>query len=137
MGAALRVRVLAVKDDADDMVHLAHADDERADEVEAVLFAAPSRHLVLRDGVGAADFGDRAEEEVCAVRQPVDPFELVDGGDALECVVACLQDCVVWHVFREVKLGSRDLGEGGFNDLPQHFSDGRGTVKGAVEVPAA
>ena len=65
VGAAFGVRVLAVEDEADDVVHLAHADDEGADEVETELVAAALREGVLQVGVGPGDFGDRGEEEVC------------------------------------------------------------------------
>ena len=65
VGAALRVRVRAVEDEADDVVHLAHADDEGADEVEAELAAAALGEGVLEVGVGTGNFGDRGEEEVC------------------------------------------------------------------------
>ena len=65
VGAAFGVGVFAVEDEADDVVHFAHADNEGADEVEAELAAAAFGDGVLEVGVGAGDFGDGREEEVC------------------------------------------------------------------------
>lgn len=62
--AALGVRVGMVKDEADDVVQLAHADDECANEVEAEFAAAALGDGVLEVGVWAGDFGDGREEEV-------------------------------------------------------------------------
>ena len=85
-----RIRISTIKDNADDMVHLTHTDHESTDEVEAKFFATAARELILCYCVVAADFGDWAEEEMCAVGEPVDPFEFGDAGDALKRVMSCL-----------------------------------------------
>jgi hypothetical protein len=72
------------------MMHLPHTNDEGPDEIQPGFFAPPSAELVLRQAVVAADFGDGAEEEVGAVGEPVDPFQLGGAGDSLEGVVASL-----------------------------------------------
>jgi hypothetical protein len=64
VSAAFGVRVFAVEDQADDVVHFPHADDECANKVKSEFAAAAFCDGVLEIGVGPGDFGDGREEEV-------------------------------------------------------------------------
>lgn len=68
---AARLRVFPVVDETDDVVHLAHAHHEGADEVEPGFLAALAGNLVLLHGVVARDLGDGGEEEVASVGEPI------------------------------------------------------------------
>ena len=130
--------VLAIEHNADDVVHFTHADDKRPDEVQAGFFASPPAKLVLCHTIVAADFGDRTEEEVGAVGEPVDPFQLCGAGDSLEGVVPCLKDFVVGHIFGLKVPGAWNAFEEGIFDYAEEdVADGFGAIDGAVEVPAA
>jgi hypothetical protein len=50
-----------------------HAHDKCADKVGAGLFAALARYRVLCYTIISRYFGNGAEKEVCAVRQPIYP----------------------------------------------------------------
>ena len=71
VGPSATLRVMAVEHDAHDVMHLAHTDDEGADEVETGLLTAAARHLVLAARVRAGDFRNRREEQVRSVGKPV------------------------------------------------------------------
>ena len=130
--------VLAIEHNADDVVHFTHADDKRPDEVQAGFFASPPAKLVLCHTIVAADFGDRAEEEVGAVREPVDPFQLRGARNSLEGVVPCLKDFVIGHIFGLEVSSARDAFEEGIFDYAEEdVANGFGAIDGAVEVPAA
>ena len=58
VSAAFGVRVFAVEDQADDVVHFPHADDECANEVKSEFTATAFRDGVLEISVGPGDFGD-------------------------------------------------------------------------------
>lgn len=81
------VGVLAVEHDAHNVMHLAHADNKRADEVESGFLASPARDLILRHAVLTRNLSDRTEEEMRAVRQPVYPLQLRRRGNALQRLV--------------------------------------------------
>lgn len=82
-----RGRVFAVKDEADDMVHLAHADAERAEEIEAGLLAAGTGEGVLGCGVISRHLRNGREEEVGTVGEPVPVCDTsVLDGDSLGAV---------------------------------------------------
>ena len=65
------------------------------------------------------------------------PLQFCYTRDALQGVISRLQHDIVWLIFWEVELGSFDLRERSFYDLPHDISDGLGTVKSTVEIPAA
>jgi hypothetical protein len=58
VSAAFGVRVFAVKDQADDVVHFPHANDECANEVKSEFMATTFCDGVLEIGVGPGDFGN-------------------------------------------------------------------------------
>jgi hypothetical protein len=64
VSAAFGVQVFAVEDQAHNVVHFPHADDECANKVKSEFAAAAFRDGVLEIGVGPGDFGDGREEEV-------------------------------------------------------------------------
>jgi hypothetical protein len=64
VSAAFGVWVFAVEDQADNVVHFPHTDNECANKVKSEFVAAAFRNSVLEIGVGPGDFGDGREEEV-------------------------------------------------------------------------
>jgi hypothetical protein len=50
------------------MMHLTHANDEGTNEIEVSFLTTAPSQLILRHGIVTGDFGDRREEEMCAVR---------------------------------------------------------------------
>lgn len=138
VGFAPTLAVLAIEDDGDDVVHFPHADDEGPDEVQPGFFAPSPAELVLLHAVVAADFGDRAEEQVGAVGEPVDPFQLGCAGDPLECVVPGLEHYIVRHVFWLKVFGTWDaFEERVFDDAQESVAHGLWSVDGSVEIPAS
>jgi hypothetical protein len=64
--------ILAIEDDADDVMHFPHPYNKCANEVESSFLAASARHFVLSNCIWARNFGYGAEEEVRTIGEPVD-----------------------------------------------------------------
>lgn len=71
VGATARIRVLAIKNKTDNVVHLSHPHDESADEVKPGFFTSCARQFILTDGIVSTNLGDGREEEVGTVGKPV------------------------------------------------------------------
>lgn len=71
VGATARIRVFAIKNKTDNVVHLSHSHDEGADEVEPGFLTSCACQFILTDGIVSTNFGDGREEEVGTVGKPV------------------------------------------------------------------
>lgn len=88
------------------LTHLSHADSKSTDEIQTCFLAPLLGNRVLQHCVVSCDLSNGGEEEMSAIRNPVDPLQLVVGRDTLQCLVAGVKNRVCWNVFWEVKPGS-------------------------------
>lgn len=56
------------------------------------------------------------------VGDPVNPFQLVKGGDSLECLVSRVENAMLLDVLWEIELRARDGRERFFDDTPKGFA---------------
>lgn len=137
VGASAHLGVLSIEEDANNVMDLAHTNKERAEEIKTKLLAATARQLVLSLGIVSSELGDGRKEEMPTIWQPRDPVQFSDRRDSHKCILSRLQRLVVRPVLGEVELGTRDLAEGAFNDLPENFAHLWRSVYATVKVPAA
>lgn len=68
--ASAHLGVLSIKEDANNVMNLAHTNKERAEKIETKLLAATARQLVLSLGIVSSELGDGRKEEMPTIWQP-------------------------------------------------------------------
>ena len=117
-------------------MHVAPADDEFADIIEAVLAEDVLGHFHLLQGFRTLGLGHRREPDRAAAAAPVVEAELAEVGLALHQVEAVLQRLAALRL-----LGGDDLAAGSrrhrLDDLPVGVVGFLGAVEAGIHVPGA
>lgn len=142
MSPALGVWVLAVKHDAHYMIcqsiisesqacrrgwmrtHFSQTNGESPDKVQPCLDDPFLCDRVLKHCIIPGDLADGREEQMRTVRDPVDPLQLVEGGNTLKGLVSGMQDTLFLDVLWEEELGAFNGGECALDDTPKRISGG-------------
>jgi hypothetical protein len=110
VGSFLRVIVISVEDEADNVVwamvlvkhrkvvvrrrksdaltHFSQSDGKRANEIESRLMNSLLGDRVLEIRVITGDFANGREKQMRAVRNPINPFQFIKRRDSLKCFIS-------------------------------------------------